>query len=122
VANAVLVLLAYFFLITGYPLFAFLLPRVIHDLSAFTIYIAHDKNRNEGSAPPNLVYKITSLIKIPTPLACVMLSFIFSYLIHMPENAVTVARLITSVTFFHYYIERVIWKRDGLHRKYVKFA
>lgn len=122
IANAVLVLLAYFFLVTGYPLFAFLLPRVIHDLSAFTIYIAHDANRNASSNPPNLFYKITNLAKIPPYLACIILSFIFSYMIHMPDNAITVARLITSVTFFHYYIEGIIWKRDGLHRKHVRFA
>jgi hypothetical protein len=51
-ANALMVLQSGLFYAEGYAFLAILGPRLVHDLTAFTFYVAHDVNRHGQQARP----------------------------------------------------------------------
>ncbi|WVM89040.1 hypothetical protein UMZ34_24770 [Halopseudomonas pachastrellae] len=50
-ANALLLLSALVIDRLGYTLFVILMPRLIHDLTAYSVYVTHDRNRNQSDQP-----------------------------------------------------------------------
>jgi hypothetical protein len=44
-SNTALVLVSALMLLTGYPFFTVLIPRIIHDTTAFKVYEVHERNR-----------------------------------------------------------------------------
>lgn len=109
-----------FYIVAGYPIFALLIPRIIHDLTAYTFYITHDNNRFAKSRS-NLLYKATSRLKIPVYVASPVISILLAYAIAL-FNSATLAVILTCIFFLHYYTESMIWKRDTLHRMQIKLS
>lgn len=56
-----------------YSFFVILIPRLIHDVTAFIIYSTHDHNRNLDTAH-NYVYRFLSFIPLPIVLLCPLLA------------------------------------------------
>lgn len=113
-ASHVIPLFGILFIVTGYPIFALVVPRLIHDLTAYTYYITHDYNRFADSKS-NFLYKLTSRIKLPVFIASPLVSILLAYLVSM-FNTASIAVVLTCLFFLHYYTESVIWKKDTLHR------
>ncbi|QJD59362.1 hypothetical protein HG264_10820 [Pseudomonas sp. gcc21] len=105
----------------GYTLFVILIPRVIHDITAFMIYITHDTNRNRA-APVNLVYRLTHFSKLPPiivlPAASIAIAYVLTSLQDDYRLAVVFALTITLV---HYYFEGFIWRGGNPHRQHIEF-
>lgn len=105
----------------GYPAVTIIIIRVVHDFTAYVVYITHDQNRNLG-APKNLVYKLLKPLRISPGALCLPVSLAVSYslLFLLPENA----RLGWTgvMLFFHFYIEGHIWKHGTLHRQNTSFG
>jgi hypothetical protein len=103
----------------GYPFFALLMPRFVHDLSAFYVYGVHDANRNRHERP-NLLYGAPGLRRLPTyvvgPAAALLAAFAVSRLPWWPAAAIT-----SLASGLHYYMEGVTWKRGTIHRRYMSF-
>lgn len=109
-------LVSYSMFVAGYIFLSVLVVRVIHDMTAFLFYINHEMNSNRIEIK-NWLYKRLPLMP-------------WSLIFFIPASAVGIGLLLrTSVTdvetlfaivmtiaFIHYYIESIIWKRDGLHR------
>ena len=105
----------------GYTLFVILIPRVIHDITAFMIYITHDTNRNRA-APVNFVYRLTHFSKLPPivvlPVASIAIAWVLTSLQNDYRLAVVIA---LTITFVHYYFEGFIWRGGNPHRQHIEF-
>lgn len=113
-------ILGVFYVATGYPILALIVPRVIHDLTAYTYYITHDNNRFKQEQA-NVIYKSTSRFRLPIFLANPLISIALAYAI-VQLNSTAVLSVLTCVFFLHYYTESFIWKNDTLHRMQIGYT
>ena len=106
------------FLALGYPILTIAIPRVIHDLTAFVFYIAHDHNRFLQSKA-NIIYRFTSKIGLPIALASPLLAIVIAYPLQAGNTTNSAFMLLMFIFLFHYYTEGFMWKRGSLHRKQI---
>ena len=104
----------------GYTLFVILIPRVIHDVTAYIVYITHDRNRNRLDQV-NSIYRLTRFTRLSPVVLLPVLSVAVAFMLtrHHQYPIVTIAML--TVTFLHYYFEGFIWRGANPHRRYVNF-
>jgi hypothetical protein len=116
----VLLIQSYILLTIGYLFLAIFMIRFVHDVTAFLFYIAHDVNRNRV-AVQNWLYKFVPFI--PKALYVVVPAFGVGLGLAMRET-ITNTEAIFIISMFlamiHYFLESVMWKRESLHRRYVK--
>ncbi len=121
--NVVMMLVVYFCTFTKYTVFGVLIPRVLHDITAFIVYGVHDQNRNKNEYK-NIIFRLFSVTRIPPmilgPILCVAISYVYSDWTH--GNPMSYAVLYYTYGFYHYYVEGFLWKRDSLLRQQVRFA
>lgn len=119
-----------------YYFFAVLGPRVIHDVTAFIFYVAHDYNRHHAQ-PRNGLYKVFSKLNVSAFLAVPLMAIGATYLLQVYGNpvfdAVTLrlfnVRIPNAITLgfigylslLHYYTEAFTWKGDSPYKKYIAF-
>lgn len=72
-ANLLMLIVTYIFMVSGYDLFVLMIPRFVHDLTAFIIYSTHDHNRNL-EVKHNYIYRFLSFIPLPPLLLCPLLA------------------------------------------------
>ena len=101
----------------GYTLVIILVPRVIHDLTAFLIYDNHDRNRN-AERPHNFLYRCPGIRSIPTPVRLPLISILLAWLIDSASYPLAIG-IAFWLTFLHYHMEAVIWRRPQRHRDYL---
>lgn len=94
-----------------YPVFILLIPRVIHDLTAYLVYFNHDRNRNAQHGH-NLLYRRRRVAVWILPAVSIGLA----YGLQINDFPLFIA-INFLLTFMHYYIESVIWRRPHLHRR-----
>lgn len=105
-----------------YWLFALVVPRVIHDLTAFTIYINHDTNRyRQLGRKAHPLYGPLWRLGVPafilTPLVAIAIALPISKgYINIGWAAFYILALI------HYGTESFVWKHGSLHRRYISFT
>lgn len=135
--NTATMSLAGIFYLLDYPFFAILLPRLVHDATAFLIYLNHDSNRI-GSGRGSWIYKpfgaSPRLAVVALPIAAVGLTAIMQ---HGADDAVNGALqavadfqiaepislgFIGYLSFMHYAFESFTWKGDSPYRQYVKLV
>ena len=104
-----------------YSFFVLLMPRVVHDLTAFAFYIAHDRNRNEKQRV-NVFQKLGAWLGLPvyvvTPLFAMILAAPVSYNVHQDPPRLHWIYLFLSA--FHFFTESFTWKGNNPHRKFVR--
>lgn len=121
-ANAAMLIVSFGLVLNGYVLIAMLMPRVIHDLTAYWVYMAHDENRN-ADVMRNPIYALPAKIGISPAWLNVPLSFVIGYaLLVMSRETFALTFFVLSLNYIHYYLEGIIWKRGSLHRRYVPFT
>lgn len=105
-----------------YWLFALVVPRVIHDLTAFTVYINHDHNRYlEKGTKSHPIYGPLQRIGMPalvlTPLIAMAIALPIS------KGYVNVGWFTFYIlALIHYGTESFVWKNGTPHRKYLAFS
>lgn len=104
----------------GYSLFVILIPRVIHDVTAYIVYITHDRNRNKYE-PINSFYRLTSFTRLSPVVLLPLMSIGIAFLLSSFHQYVLVSILVLTVSFLHYYFEGFIWRGANPHRRYVNF-
>ncbi|MEY4589118.1 MAG: hypothetical protein RL497_1194 [Pseudomonadota bacterium] len=135
--NCAMILLTAWFYWIDYFFLAILAPRVIHDLTAFYIYITHDKNRVSAANHSGL-YHLSRKFGVPIvwlwPAMAVVLAYFLQYQL---DNSIQWAAsrvwdiktpimiALAVVTFFdllHYYTESFTWGKASPYRNYIKFS
>jgi hypothetical protein len=104
----------------GYPLFGLLMPRVVHDLTAFYVYGVHDTNRNAGR-PPNALYAASSRLGLPPWLVGPVVAVVFAFWAEHLSGPNLSLHLVYWMSAFHYYLEGVVWRGGSIHRQSAPF-
>ncbi len=133
-ANTLMVVQSGLFYAEGYSFLAILGPRLVHDLTAFTFYVAHDVNRH-GSEPQNVLYRLVSKLGLGIFWVCPAVAVLLTYLIGRFADPLA-ALVVTPVLGFnlpyaasflivgylgmlHYYTESFTWQSDSAYRLHV---
>jgi hypothetical protein len=106
----------------GLQVLAVIVGRIIHEFSAWIIYSAHDKARNEKIIH-NLIYAKLQWLRIDTYYMGILLAFVagVSVTYVSQENQDFLALLIVSFSLYHYWLEGVIWKGKSLPKQHLRF-
>lgn len=133
-ANAAMVLQSGLFYAWDYPFLAILGPRLVHDLTAFSFYVAHDVNRHRRQ-PQNLLYRLTDKLGLGVfwvcPAVAVLLTFLissysepFAKLFIRPVLGFELPyalsfMIIGYLGLLHYYTESFTWQKDSPYRRFI---
>lgn len=102
----------------GAPFFVIFIPRIIHDATAYMLYINHDINRN-ARVRKNIIYRTAWFV--PVWAATLLFSIMFGGLITF--GIVPFAfQLSVTVTLSHYVLESVVWRGTSIHRKSLRLS
>ncbi len=135
VSNILMLYSTWLFLFLDYTIFVIMIPRFVHDITAFIIYATHDQNRNAVEAP-NYIYRWMRFVPLSPLLLCPLLAiglangiqgstaFVDQFFIvsGFPSVLQISTQIVLIASLFHYYIESFVWKRDSLHRHHVGFS
>ncbi len=113
-------LLALVALVLGYPIITITVPRVIHDVTAYIMYVTHDHNRAIVSNG-NRIYQTTSNIGLPVMLVNVVVSIGTAYALQSINQSNVIGIVLMTAFLFHYYSEGFVWKYGSIHRQHVVF-
>ena len=135
-ANSCLIIASFYLYIQEYYFLAILIPRLVHDASAYVFYIAHDVNKHAGH-PQNFLYRWAAKIKlnvfIVLPLVSIALTYILqvygdqwfdiltNFLFGMEIRQAITVGLIGYFSLMHYYTEAFTWKYGSPYRQYIRF-
>ena len=136
-ANTMLVISSFYLYVQQYYFLAILVPRLVHDATAYVFYVTHDYNRHRSRAQ-NLIYRYAKAFNIPVLLVLPLLSFTFALLLHQYGDAVVgflteflfgveirkavTLGLIGYLALMHYYTEAFTWKNDSPYRRFIVFS
>ena len=136
-ANAALIFASFYLFAQQYYFLAILVPRLVHDTTAFIFYVAHDYNRHHHK-PRNFIYraarKMRLSIFVVLPLIAFALAFGLQqygdYYFNMMTQflfGVEVRKAITLVvlgylSLMHYYTESFTWKGASPYRRFITFS
>lgn len=128
-ANALMVLQSVLLYARGYFFLAVLGPRLVHDLTAFTFYVAHDVNRH-GVEAQNLLYRLARKLRLNVFWVCPVVAVLLTYLIgrladpimhllgyNLPQSAGFL--IVGYLGLLHYYTEAYTWQRGSPYRRYI---
>ncbi len=135
-ANTILVITSLYLYLHQYYFLSILVPRLVHDATAYLFYVTHDYNRHHDD-PENFLYRYTARLNIPIVIVLPLLSFSLAFLLQLYGNDIVNAitgflfdfeiyNVITLVVFgylslMHYYTESFTWKKDSPYREYIGF-
>lgn len=135
-ANSCLIFASFYFYLQQYYFLAILVPRLIHDATAYIFYVTHDVNKHAGH-PQNFLYRWAAKIKLNVFIVLPLLSFVLTYILQaygdqwfailtrfflgMEFRQAIVVGLIGYFSLMHYYTEAFTWKYSSPYRKYIRF-
>lgn len=76
-SNVAMLLATYALLLMGYGFFVIAIPRIVHDITALSIYSVHDQNRNSVKQH-NYVYRALSFLRVPPLILCTLLAVVLA--------------------------------------------
>lgn len=136
-ANTSLVVASLYVYSQQYYFLAILMPRLVHDITAFSFYVSHDVNRHSQQAD-NWLFKFTSRCHFPVALVLPVLSLLLTYLlqaygddlVNLIMQTVFSSQIYKAVTLgfigylalMHYYTESFIWAAGSPLRRYIRFS
>ena len=136
-ANIFLVLSSFYLYLQQYYFLAILVPRLVHDATAYTFYVSHDYNRHHAK-PHNMMYRISGLFHIPLLIVLPLSSFAIAFVLQAYGDDVisrlsefffgaSIHKVITLgllgyLALMHYYTEAFTWKNDSPYRRYIAFS
>jgi hypothetical protein len=115
VATQAMLLTAFTCFVTGYALLGVLIPRIVHDCTAFILYTSHDRTHTLNSKN-NVIYAKLNIKGKHVFWFLPLTSVILAAFLNMT------GLLLITITYFHYFIERTAWSRQSIHRSIVKFG
>ena len=104
----------------GYLFFMFLIPRFVHDATAFTVYAIHDHNRNLTTYH-NWIYRVFKPLHISPVILCLPVGIAVAWVLTFNSQNLIAAFFISTFAFLHYYMEAYMWRRNAPHRQNLSF-
>ncbi len=136
-SNVLLVISSFYLYEQQYYFLAILVPRLVHDATAYIFYVTHDYNKHHQQ-PQNLIYRAARRCRLSIFIVLPLLSFflafvlqaygddIVSYLTQVIfgveiRKAVTLG-LLGYLALMHYYTEAFTWKQGSPYRQFIGFT
>jgi hypothetical protein len=136
-ANTMLIFSSFYFYTQEYYFLSILIPRLVHDSTAYVFYVTHDYNKHHQN-PQNLIYKYAARCNLHVFLVLPLLSFILTYLLQAYgdelinmitrfffemeiRKAVTLG-VVGYLSLMHYYTEGFTWQARSPMRRYIRFS
>jgi len=136
-SNTLLVLSSFYFYVQQYYFLAILVPRLVHDATAYIFYVTHDYNRHEAK-PQNVLYRWSARcnlhIVVVLPVLSFALAFVLqrygdaavnvmtNYLFGVEFRKVITVGLLGYLALMHYYTEAFTWKQGSPYRRFIAFS
>jgi uncharacterized membrane protein (UPF0136 family) len=136
-ANSLLVLSSWYMYVQEYYFLAILIPRLVHDICAYSFYVSHDVNR-QAEPPASALYRLAKVCGLPVafvlPLASFLLTYLFQVygddLVNWVTQTLFATHIYKAVTLgvigycslMHYYTEAFVWSAGSPLRRYIRFA
>lgn len=135
-ANTGLVVGSFYLYIQHYYFLAILMPRLVHDATAYIFYITHDYNKH-AKTPQNWLYQtarrcnIHIFLVLPLLTAVLtfvlqaygdeLISFISNVLFEVEIRKAITLGVVGYLSLMHYYTEAFIWKHGSPLRRFIVF-
>ena len=136
-ANILLVLTSFFLFYSDYYFMAILVPRFVHDATAYIFYVTHDYNKHHRQ-PQNTLYRMAARCNLHIFVVLPVLSFSLAFLLQNYGDQImaTISRdlfgkelykvvtmgLLGYLALMHYYMEGLTWQKDSPYRRYIAFT
>jgi len=136
-SNILLVISSFYFFVQHYYFLAILVPRLVHDATAYSFYITHDYNKHHKH-PQNFLYRYAARLNISVfivlPLCSFVLAFVLQaygdnlvsalteYLFGIDIRKAITLGLLGYLALMHYYTESITWKGDSPYRRFIAFS
>ena len=136
-ANVLLVVSSFYFYNQQYYFLAILVPRLVHDVTAYIFYVTHDVNKHQRQ-PQNAIYRCATYYRLPIIAVLSVLSFslafvlqaygdntvslITRYLFDVEIDKAATLGLLGYLALMHYYTEAFTWKQDSPYRQFIAFS
>ena len=136
-ANVLLVLSSFYLFIQQYYFFAILVPRLVHDATAYIFYVTHDYNKHHAQ-PQNFIYRAAKRCRLSIFVVLPIVSFLLAFVLQAYGDAmvsyltqvlfgVEIRKAITLgllgyLALMHYYTEAFTWKQDSPYRQFIGFS
>ena len=136
-SNIALVLTSFYLYVQQYYFLAILVPRLVHDTTAYFFYVTHDYNKHHRQAQ-NALYRFVRFFHIPIFIVLPAISFFLTFILQAyGDHAVNVIThflfgteirkavslgLLGYLGLMHYYTESFTWKNDSPYRQYIAFC
>ncbi len=136
-ANVLLVVSSFYFYLQQYYFFAILVPRLVHDATAYVFYVTHDYNRHHQQ-PQNTIYRLADRCGVHIFVVLPVLSFALAFVLQSYGDDIisTITQVLFGVeirkaitlgllgylALLHYYTEAITWKQGSPYRRFISFS
>jgi hypothetical protein len=136
-SNVLLVLASFYLYIQQYSFFAILMPRLVHDATAYIFYVTHDYNKH-CQHPQNFIYRVAERCRLSIFVVLPLLSFLLAFVLQAYGDAIVsyltqilfgveIRKAITLgllgyLALMHYYTEAFTWKQGSPYRQFIGFS
>jgi hypothetical protein len=136
-ANIFLVLASFYLFMQEQYFLAILVPRFVHDATAYVFYVTHDFNKHRQQ-PQNALYRYAKRINCHIFIVLPVISFVLAFVLQAYGNIAVnwFTRHVIGVEFYkvitlgflgylglmHYYMEGLTWRKDSPYRNYISFT
>ncbi|MCX7099753.1 MAG: hypothetical protein NTV43_17815 [Methylococcales bacterium] len=135
--NIFLVLSSFYLYLQQYYFLAILVPRLVHDATAFIFYVTHDYNKHYHH-PQNFMYRCAARCRMHIffvlPVCSFILAFVLQaygdqivevltkYLFDIEIHKAITLGLLGYLALMHYYTEAFTWKQGSPYRQFIGFS
>jgi hypothetical protein len=136
-ANTLLALSSFYLYVQQYYFLAILVPRLVHDATAYVFYVTHDYNKHYPQ-PQNFIYRCAARcnmhVFVVLPALSFMLAFALqnygdaavnlmtNYIFGIEFRKVITVGLLGYLALMHYYTEAFTWKQGSPYRRFIAFS
>jgi hypothetical protein len=135
-ANTLLIVSSFYLFTQQYYFLAILIPRLVHDATAYIFYVTHDYNKHHQQ-PQNWIYQYAARCHVHVFIVLPVLSFALAFLLQAYGDdlvniiteylfgteiykAITLG-LLGYLALMHYYTEAFVWAAGSPLRQYIRF-
>ena len=136
-SNSLLVVSSFYLYVQQYYFLAILVPRLVHDSTAYIFYVTHDYNRHNAH-PQNWIYRCAERCNVHVFVVLPLLSFALAFVLQQYGDAafsyisewffgVEIRKAVTLgvlgyLALMHYYTEAFTWKNGSPYRRFIAFS
>lgn len=136
-SNVFLVITSFYLYQQQHYFMAVLVPRFVHDATAYIFYVTHDYNKHHRQ-PKNFIYRYAARCNFHIFIVLPLISFFLTFVLLAYGDAIVnlITRYLLGVEFYkvvtlgflgylalmHYYMEALTWQKDSPYRKFIAFS